>query len=433
MTTTSLPTIADATGAGSTDRLLTEAEVREIARRALAPLDLAGKRVLMIVPDATRSAPIGLLFRILHDLIGPDTKSLDVMIALGTHPPMSDDAINRRLEITAEERAGKYGRVRMLNHAWDTPGALSTLGVIPAAEIGDLSGGLFQMDVAVKINRAIFDYDHLIIVGPVFPHEVVGFSGGNKYLFPGIGGGEILDFFHWLGAVITNPRIIGHKWTPVRRVVDRAAALVPVPNLAFCLVVKEGGLAGLYAGTPEAAWSRAADLSDRIHVVYKDRPFHTVLSCAPPMYDEIWVGGKCMYKLEPVVADGGELIIYAPHIREISRTHGAHIERIGYHVRDYFLKQWNRFKDEPWSTLAHSTHVRGVGTYENGVERPRIQVTLATGIPEETCRRINLGYRDPNSIRIADYEGRESEGILCVPKAGEVLYRLSSPPDWARE
>src|SRR5262249_54084438 len=194
----------------------------------------------------------------------------------------------------------------------------------------------------------------------------------------------------------------------------------------------EGGLAGLYAGTPAAAWSQAADLSAQLHVVYKDHPFHTVLSCAPPMYDEIWVGGKCMYKLEPVVADGGELIIYAPHIREISQTHGALIRRIGYHTRDYFLNQWERFKDEPWGILAHSTHVRGVGTYEGGIERPRVRVTLATQIPEEVCRAVNLGYRDPLSIDRADYQDREGEGVLYVPKAGEMLYRLQDPPEWAR-
>jgi nickel-dependent lactate racemase len=415
-----------------TTTILNEAQVRQLAAQALAPLRLAGKRVLLIVPDSTRTAPVGLLFRVIHDLIGAETRRLDVMIALGTHPPMTDEAINRRLEISAAERAGKYARVRVLNHAWDDPAALAHVGTIRAAEIGELSGGLFEMDVDVTINRAVFDYDQLIIVGPVFPHEVVGFSGGNKYLFPGIGGAAILNFFHWLGAVITNPRIIGHKWTPVRRVVDRAAALVPVPRFAFCMVVHEGQLAGLYAGTPEAAWSQAADLSSRLHVVTKDRPFHTVLSCAPPMYDEIWVGGKCMYKLEPVVADGGELIIYAPHIREISLTHGALIRRIGYHTRDYFLRQWPRFKDEPWGILAHSTHVCGVGTCEDGDEKPRIQVTLATQIPEEECRAINLGYRDPRSIDVADYRGREDEGILYVPKAGEMLYRLKDPPEWAR-
>jgi len=407
-------------------------QVRDIAARALSSLHLAGKRVLLIVPDSTRTAPVGLLFRTIHDLIGSETRNLDVMIALGTHPPMSDEAINQRLEITAEERAGKYRRVRMLNHAWNDPAALAHVGTIKSAEIGELSGGLFAMDVDVAINRAVFDYDQLILVGPVFPHEVVGFSGGNKYLFPGIGGADILNFFHWLGAVITNPKIIGNKWTPVRRVVDRAAALVSVPRFAFCMVVHEGNLTGLFAGTPEDAWSQAADLSAQLHIVYKDRPFHTVLSCAPPMYDEIWVGGKCMYKLEPVVADDGELIIYGPHIREISVTHGTHIESIGYHTRDYFLKQWERFKHEPWGILAHSTHVRGIGSYDNGIEKPRVQVTLATQIPAEVCRAVNLGYRDPASIRVADYQNREDEGILHVPKAGEMLYRLKKSPEWAQ-
>ena len=212
----------------------------------------------------------------------------------------------------------------------------------------------------------------------------------------------------------------------MRRVVDRAASMVGVPKIAFCMVVHEGNLAGLFAGAPETSWSQAADLSAKLHIIYKDRPFHTVLSCAPPMYDEIWVGGKCMYKLEPVVADGGELIIFAPHIHEISLTHGDLIKRIGYHTRDYFLKQWPRFKDEPWGILAHSTHVRGIGTYENGVERPRIHVTLATKIPEDVCRKdVNLGYRDPMSINIASFQNREDEGVLCVPRAGEMLYRLA--------
>jgi nickel-dependent lactate racemase len=432
MTASVLAPAAPVVGSASPERPLSEQQVRAIAAEALAPLGLAGKRVLLIVPDLTRTAPVGLLFRILHDLIAADARSLDVLIALGTHPALSEEAIHRRLEITAPERAGKYRRVRLLNHAWDDPAALAHVDTIGADEIGTLSGGLFAMDVDVTINRAVLDYDQLIIAGPVFPHEVVGFSGGNKYLFPGVGGAALLNFFHWLGAVITNPKIIGNKATPVRRVVDRAAALVPVPRFAFCMVVQGGGLAGLFAGTPEAAWSQAADLSAQLHIVYKERPFHTVLSCAPPMYDEIWVGGKCMYKLEPVVADGGELIIYAPHIQEISRTHGARIARIGYHTRDYFLAQWERFQNEPWGILAHSTHVRGIGTYANGVERPRIRVTLTTQIPEDVCRTINLGYRDPRSINVADYQGREDEGILHVPRAGEMLYRLKDPPAWAR-
>lgn len=412
---------------------ITPEQAARLIAQACPASDYRGKKVLLIVPDATRTAPVGSVFQAIHEQLGGVTAALDVMIALGTHQPMSESAICERLEITAEERSTKYRSVQFFNHEWDNPGALKNIGTIPAREIEELSGGLFAMDVPVNINTRLFHYDQIMIVGPVFPHEVVGFSGGNKYLFPGVSGPEVLNFFHWLGAVVTNPMIIGNKWTPVRKVVDRAAAMVAVPKLCFALVVEKADFAGLFIGTPEDAWDRASELSRKLHIAYKDKPFHTVLSCAPKMYDELWVGGKCMYKLEPVVADGGELIIYAPHIHEISLTHGALIRQIGYHCRDYFLKQWDQFKDIAWGTLAHSTHVRGIGTYENGVEKCRVKVTLATGIPKEICEEINLGYRDPASIRPEDYANREEEGVLLVPKAGEMLFHLRERPEWARE
>jgi nickel-dependent lactate racemase len=396
---------------------------------AVAAWGLGGKRVLGIVPDHTRTAPIDLMFRVFHEeLAEAGAAAFDVLIALGTHPPMTDEAINTRLGITAADRAGKYARTRFLNHDWKNPDRLASIGTITEDEVAAISGGLLRERVDVTINRLIFEYDVLLIIGPTFPHEVVGFSGGNKYLFPGIGGQEILDMFHWLGALITNPGIIGNKYTPVRAVVDRAAALVPVERRCASLVVEGTDLAGLYLGSPEEAWEAASTLSDQIHILYKDRPYTSVLSCAPAMYDELWVGGKCAYKLEPVVADGGELIIYAPHISEISVVHGALIREIGYHVRDYFLGQPGRFAHVPRGVIAHSTHVRGVGTYADGVEKPRITVTLATGIPEAECRAVNLGYCDPSDIDVSAWKNREADGLLYVPKAGETLYRLKDDP-----
>ena len=411
---------------------LSARDVQSLIEQVCPAKDYRRKRVLLIIPDGTRTAPIGLLFKTLHVQIGSVTSAFDLLIALGTHPPMTEQAICARLEITSSERATQYADVRVFNHQWDNPDALRQIGFIPEQEIAQLSNGLFSMPVEVKVNGRLFDYDQVIIIGPVFPHEVVGFSGGNKYLFPGVSGPEILNFFHWLGAVITNPMIIGNKWTPVRRVVDRAAGMVPVSKLCFCLVVDQGQLAGLFVGSPEAAWSEASELSRRCHITYKDKPFHTILSCAPPMYDELWVAGKCMYKLEPVLADGGELIIYAPHLHEISVTHGQLIEEIGYHCRDYFLKQWDKFKNYPWGVLAHSTHVHGIGTYENGVEKSRARVMLATRLSPDLCRRINFGYRNPDEIRVEDYANRESEGVLLVPKAGEMLFRLRDSPAWAQ-
>ncbi len=411
---------------------LTSAEIDAIILDALPTNRNRDKRVLLIVPDATRTAPVGTLFKALYSHIGAASHAFDVMIALGTHPPMTEDAICERLDITHHQRLTEYGDVEFINHEWDNPDALRDLGTIPASEISELSGGLFAMDVPVHINRRLFDYDQIIILGPVFPHEVVGCSGGNKYLFPGVSGPEILNFFHWLGAVITNPMIIGNKWTPVRRVVDRAAAMVDIPKLCVSMVVNKSDLAGLFVGTPEASWDKASDLSRKLHIEYMDKPFHTILSCAPKMYDELWTGGKCMYKLEPVLADGGELIIYAPHIHDISLVHGKLIEEIGYHCRDYFLKQWDKFKDYPWGVLAHSTHVHGVGCYENGVEKRRAMVTLATGIPKEICEKVNFGYRDPATINVEDYANREDEGVLLVRKAGEMLYQLKEPAPWAK-
>jgi nickel-dependent lactate racemase len=411
---------------------VTETQVTQLVAEALPVADYRGKRVLLIIPDNTRTAPVGQMFKAIFAQIGEAAGAVDILVALGTHPPMSEEAICGRLEISVEEHRSRYSKVRFFNHEWDNPAALKEVGVIPAADIAQLTSDMFSMDVSVEINKLVFDYDQIMIIGPVFPHEVVGFSGGNKYLFPGVGGPKILNFFHWLGAVCTNPMIIGSKWTPVRKVVDRAGALVNVEKRCFAMVVApDKSLVGLFFGTPESAWDAASEVSRATHITYKPKPFHTVLSCAPLMYDEVWVAGKCMYKLEPVVADGGELIIYAPHVKEISVTHGKLIESVGYHCRDYFLGQWDKFKHIAWGVLAHSTHVRGIGTYKDGVEQCRIQVTLATGIPEAICKKINLGYRDPASIRVEDYANREAEGVLHVPKAGEMLYRLENPPSWS--
>ena len=369
-----------------------------------------------------------MMFRLFHEYLGATASALDYLIALGTHQPMNEDAINRLVGITSRERTGQFAATRIFNHRWDLPETFITAGRIEETEIAEITGGLMREAVEVSVNNLVFDYDQIIVCGPTFPHEVVGFSGGNKYFFPGIGGASVIDFSHWLGAVITSYAVIGTKYTPVRRVIDKAAAFIDRPKLCFSMVVKGEDLAGLYIGTPEEAYSAAADLSAKIHIVWVDKPYRRVLSVMPRMYDDLWVAAKGMYKLEPAIADGGEVVIYAPHIDEISYTHGKFLDEIGYHVRDYFLKQWDRFRHYPGGVLAHSTHLRGLGTYDEatGIESPRIKVTLATRIPEERCRRVNLGYMDPARVNIDEWRDREDEGILVVPKAGEMLYRLAA-------
>ena len=412
-------------GSGSLDKPMTEAEIRTICAEAFGQIDLDGKRVLVLIPDHTRHAPIGLFFRILHDLLGGRVNAMDYLIATGTHQAMEMERIYKHVGISAQDHRGKFPEVRFFNHAHDDPSGLVTVGLIPSEEIRVLTGGLFSQDIAVTVNRRVLEYDQIVIVSPVVPHEAMGFSGGNKYFFPGIGGVDIIQTFHWLAAIITNPLINGVKNTPTREVINRAASMLHVPTLCLAFTVDDQDrLACLYAGEPKEAWSRAADYSARMHITYLDKPIESILAITPPIYEELWVGGKAMYKLEPVVADGGELVIYGPQIRDISFVHGALIRRVGYHVRDYFVKQWDRFCDEPKLILAHSTNVRGVGEYNESGERPRIAVTLATGIPEEVCRSINLGYQDPRSIDIEAWRRRADDRKRVVENAGQVLYRL---------
>jgi nickel-dependent lactate racemase len=411
-------------GKGLTRGLLTDDDIRNLLIQAFTQYKLDGKKVIVLTPDSTRTAPVGKFFRLFHELLGTRVKQLDFLIALGTHQAMTEEQINKLFDLTPAERKEKYPRTRIFNHEWDKPGTFTTIGTISADEIAAVTDGLFREAVPVSLNKLIFEYDQIIILGPTFPHEVIGFSGGNKYFFPGIAAAEIINFTHWLGAIITNPAINGTKYTPVRKVVDKAASFIKIPKLCCSLVTTHAGLHGLYIDTPEAAYEQAADLSAQIHITYCAKPYKRILSMAPAMYDDLWTAGKCMYKLEPVVADGGELIIYAPHVTEVSYTHGKILDRIGYHVRDYFRKQMDKFKDVPRGVMAHSTHVRGTGTYEDGVEKPRVTVTLATGIPEERCKKINLGYLHPDKIHPCEWQGREEEGILLVRNAGEILHKI---------
>jgi len=404
---------------------LTPDVVRQSLHKGLANKFIENK-VLVLIPDHTRSLPLPFLFRTLIEVL-QDTAQLDFMVALGTHPPLSEEHLCQLVGITPEERHTNYAAHPILNHAWDDPTALQTIGVITQNEVKQMAGERWHPslggDVPVRINKTIFEYDHVLILGPTFPHEVVGFSGGAKYLFPGISGPEMINATHWLGALAGVVGTIGIKDTPVRAMIHAAVEKVTVPLTLIALVVEHDELAGIFIGDYLETWGAAADLSAQRHIQWVERPYQRVLSCAPTMYDELWTGAKAMYKLEPAVAVGGEVIIYAPHLDTVSHVHGKYIYEVGYHILDYFLQDWEQYKHIPLGVLAHSTHVRGSGGMENGQEKPNVKVTLASKISPEDCARLNLGYCDPASIQIEAWQNREDEGILYIPKAGEILYR----------
>ncbi len=414
------------TGHGKAEGVLSPDEIRAIFKEGIEGLPIDGRKVLVLTPDATRTIPLAQLFRLVVEFVRPRVARLDFMVALGTHPALSRQRLNAFFGLTEELRRGEFAGIEIFNHEWDNPAALARIGTLTSEVVEEISEGRMSEEVPVDINRRIFDYDEVLVLGPTFPHEVVGFSGGDKYFFPGICGPEFLNFFHWLGALITNVRIIGFKDTPVRRMIDKAMEFVPVLRHCMSLVTTREGVKGAFIGESAEAWSAAADLSSEIHIVYKPRKYKLVLSIAPDMYDDMWTAAKCMYKLEPVIEEGGTLIILAPHVTEISYTHGKVIDEIGYHCRDYFLENIDRFGEVPRGVMAHSTHLRGGGICKGGIEKCHVDVILATGIKEDRCRMVNLGFMDPASINVSEYEGREDEGILVVHHAGEILHRLES-------
>lgn len=402
--------------------MMDDKRVEEIVGEAVA--DVSARDIVVVIPDGTRTAPVDLFYRLLCEALHPKVDKLTFLIALGTHRHMNDQEIETLVGMDSVQRAQRFPKSEVINHHWERPETFTQVGVLSEADTSALSGGRLSVEVPIKINRRLLEAELVILLGPVFPHEVAGFSGGSKYLFPGVGGAEVINFTHWLGALVTSHATIGIRETAVRKAIEMAAAKVDVPKMAFCLVTSKAGLHGVFSGPVKEAWLQATELSSQTHISWHDKPYRKVLSLVAERYQDLWTGAKGMYKVEPILADGGEVVIYAPHIQEYSYTHGAVLEQIGYHIRDYFLADWDRFKEFPWGVLAHSTHLRGDGAMVDGVECPRIEVTLASGISAERCRAMNLGYCDPASIVVEEWTGREDEGVLVVPNAGETLFRL---------
>ncbi|MFH5823575.1 lactate racemase domain-containing protein [Georgenia sp. AZ-5] len=427
-TTTVPPGLAEqAATIGGPEVVLTDQQVHDHIVAALAGMDLDGKSIALVVPDGTRSVPMPGLLRPVHEALRGRATKVTVVVALGTHAAMSEEAMGRFLGFEPGRSEETYPGWTFVNHEWWKKETFADLGVIPAEEVARYSSGrLTDRPMHVIVNRLVVENDVALVVGPVLPHEVVGISGGNKYFFPGLSGHDVIDMSHWVGALISSFEMIGTKGiTPVRALINAAADRIPSEKLCVSVVTEAGTdrLHSVSVGTTETAWAAAAGIAAASHITYLDKPVKRVLSILPTMYEDIWTGAKGFYKLEPVVAEGGEVILYAPHITEISTMHPG-LLKIGYHNRDYYVKQWEKFKDHPWGELAHSTHLRGMGTYdaETGEERNRVTVTLATSIPREQVEAVNLKWMDPADVDIAAMEA--DPDTFVVHNAGEVLYRL---------
>jgi nickel-dependent lactate racemase len=406
--------------------VLSAADLRQIARDALRVIP-AGARVLAVIPDKTRDDNTDVLFPIVsQELAGRQVARFDALVAQGTHPPMTD--AEKRAKIGAG--AGELPLIgEVFDHHWDRPSELATLGSLTAAEVSALTGGLMSADVPVQLNARLAPgaYDFILVLGAVVPHEVAGFAGGAKYFFPGVAGPELTHLTHWLGALATIERVIGRVETPTRHVIEAAADRVTTPTIGFTSVSTRdpAGLHthALFTGGLRETVRQAAAVSARLHIRYTGRRYKRVVALLDEHYDELWVGGKASYKLGGIIENGGELVIYAPHLKGISATHGALIEKYGYAPLER-VREMVEGSGELRANLcvaAHLAHVSYAGRLgANGQIEPRYRITLASGIPEEICRRVKLGFAECASVDIE--AARRDPDTLVVDNAGRDLY-----------
>ena len=423
---TRLAASARTIGQGRPGLALSTLELRSIVAEALAGVP-EGARVLAVVPDRTRDDNTDILFPAGAEILAErHVGSLDALIAQGTHAPMTERQKQEKIgALTAA--IPRLGRV--FDHHWDRPSELVTIGELGSAQVREATGGLMSAPVAVQLNALLAPgvYDLVLVFGATMPHEVAGYAGGAKYFFPGVAGPDLTHMTHWLGALATIERVIGRVETPTRRMIEAAAALVPAPVISFSSVSSRAGgvlqTHALFAGEIREAMRRAAEVSAGVHVKYTGRRYRRVVALLDPHYDELWVGGKASYKLGGIIEPGGELIVYAPHLQQISATHGRLIEKYGYAPLEQ-VRDMVESSDELRANLcvaAHLAHVSyGSQRRADGTLGPRYRITMATGIDEATCRRIKLGYLDHRTFRVEDYA--KDPDTLVVEDAGRDLY-----------
>lgn len=422
---TSKPAIS-ITGRGAPELDLSADELRGIVEEALAGL-APDARVLAVIPDKTRDDNVDTLFPFAARVIADrGIGRFDALVAQGTHAAMTEQ--QKRAKIGAfDSLPPVLGRI--YDHRWDRDDELVTIGELSAEEVRKLTKGLLDCAIPLRVNRLLSPgrYDSVLVFGATAPHEVAGFGGGAKYFFPGVAGPELTHATHWLGAIATIEQVIGRIETPTRHLIEAAADFIQAKIISFTTVVtrERGRLRthALYAGDFREALRAAAAISRQVHIKYTGRKYKRVVALLDEHYEELWLGGKASYRLGAVIEEGGELLIYAPHLRSISETHGRLIEQYGYAPLESVIEMVAKSAELQANlcVAAHLAHVSYAGRRdEQGRVIPRYAITLASSIDEDTCRRVNLGFMEHRQFRREDYEA--DPDTLIVERAGQDLY-----------
>lgn len=414
---------------------LKDEQLEKIVKESLKDFSSV-KKVLLIHPDYTRiDFSNRLVPLICRELKNREINQIDFLNAGGTHRAMTTEEIRCKLGLSSQ-----FNFTNFYNHEYNNPQQLITVGKISAAFVAEKTKGELSQSIPVVVNKLITeDYDLIIALSGTLPHEAAGYAGGVKVFFPGISGPEVIDLLHWAAVLIGIPRIIGTVDNPTREVINKGSSYIfdkiKAPTISFNMVFEEGEKEvipkGIYTGMGYEGfietYQKAAKASSRLHIIYIDQPLKFAVQVIDKSYDEIWTAGKGSYKLQSpgVMAKGGEIIIYAPHINCFhSRPEmDFALKQIGYHCKDYVKKYLKSNPEFSKNIAAHVINVRGAGNLDvnSGKEEFDFKITLATGISQEICESVGLGYRNPDSIRKEDFIGL---GKLWIENGGKYLYKI---------
>ena len=429
MSVTSAPS-SFLTGCGDAHADLAPADLRRILSEALSTV-AAGSSVLAIVADKTRDDNTNILFPLAAQTLAERRiAKLDALIAQGTHPAMSEG--DKRAKVGAGSASRIPGLGSVFDHEWANAEKLVKIGTLDGGRVRELSAGLMDGPIELRVNRLLAPgkYDTVLIFGTTVPHEVAGFSGGAKYFFPGVAGPELTHASHWLGALAGIEAVIGRVETPPRQLFEAAADFIAARVISLNSVVTRDSRRlrshALFCGDLRQAFRKAAEVSRQVHIKYTGRKYRRVVALLDRHYEDLWVGGKASYRLGPVIEEGGELIIYAPHLTSISETHGKLIKRYGYapveRVRELVAESGELQKN--LCVAAHLAHVSFAGRrLADRTIVPRYSITLASAVDAETCRQVKLGYMDPSAFKLSKYE--RDPDTLVVENAGRDLYLVA--------
>lgn len=339
------------------------------------------RRVLLLPPDLTRRhSGAGEIAAYCYARITAQGRSCDVLPALGTHVAMSPSEC-------AEMFPGiPYERIRI--HDWRN--GVEQIGEVPGSFLSELSGGIFTSPVPVQIDRTLLDpqYDLILSIGQVVPHEVVGMANYTKNIVVGCGGSEFINISHMLGAAYGLERMMGRDHSPVRKLFDyvEQTMLRQLP-LCYILTVCSGPVCGLFIGTERDAFEQAVRLSQARNIQLLDKPVSKVVAWMDPgEYHSTWLANKAVYRSRMAIADGGELVVLAGGVCRFGEdeTIDTLIRKYGYTGRERILAQWRANEDlrANASAAAHLIH---------GSSDERFTITYCTSELGENAIR-GVGY-----------------------------------------